>query len=94
MRPQPVAQLSQIELRKPYGILVENVDLVIVRDQKGLACLYGRCLHNPNFAEYGEFCGAQGIRVKRNEDLDAAMISAWDHSGPSVIEVMADSKLL
>ena len=30
-------------------------------------------LHNPNFAEYAEICGALGIRVTRADELDDAL---------------------
>jgi len=30
-------------------------------------------LHNPNFADFANNCGALGIRVEKIEDLEAAM---------------------
>ncbi len=51
-------------------------------------------LHNPSFAAYAKICGAQGIQVKRAEDLDAALAKAIAHNGPSIVEVMTDAMLI
>jgi pyruvate oxidase len=51
-------------------------------------------LHNPNFAEYAQLCGALGIRVERAGALDGALAEARDHEGPSMVEVMADVLLI
>ncbi|MEM9478266.1 MAG: thiamine pyrophosphate-dependent enzyme [Verrucomicrobiota bacterium] len=51
-------------------------------------------LHNPNFAEYAKLCGAKGIRVENKEDLEAALVEARDHHGPSMVEVMTDALLV
>lgn len=51
-------------------------------------------LHNPNFAEYAENCGALGIRVTEVGDLDAALKKALAHDGPAMVEVMTDADLV
>ena len=51
-------------------------------------------LHNPDFAEYAELCGALGIRVERKEDLDAAIQQALAYDGPALVEVIADGQLI
>ena len=51
-------------------------------------------LHNPNFAEYAELCGALGIRVTKKEDLDEAMQRALAHPGPALVELMTDVELI
>jgi len=51
-------------------------------------------LHNPDFSEYAKLCGALGIRVDRKEDLDDAIGEARDHSGPAMVEVVADPRLV
>ena len=51
-------------------------------------------LHNPNFAEYAELCGALGIRVEDKADLDAALERAIAHRGPALVEVMSDPQLI
>ena len=51
-------------------------------------------LHNPNFAEYAELCGALGIRVTDASDLDAAIERALAHDGPAMVEVVTDAELV
>ncbi len=51
-------------------------------------------LHNPNFAEYAENCGALGIRVTDRAELEAAMAALAAHAGPAMLEVVADAALL
>lgn len=77
-------------------VLLHNCELgKITKEQRaGEFEVWKTSLHNPNFAEYAELCGAKGIRVERKEALEAAMIAARDHSGPSLVEVMADAKLV
>ncbi|MGI9601330.1 MAG: glutamate synthase-related protein [Acidimicrobiales bacterium] len=45
MQPHPIATWSEIPDRQPIGVLVGNVDLVIVRFDDNHSVLYGRCLH-------------------------------------------------
>jgi len=51
-------------------------------------------LHNPNFSEYAQLCGAFGIRVNRAEELEAALEQALNHQGPALVEVMTDAELV
>ena len=51
-------------------------------------------LHNPNFAEYAELCGAKGIRVTEADDLDRALEEALSHDGTSLVEIIADPMLI
>jgi thiamine pyrophosphate-dependent acetolactate synthase large subunit-like protein/nitrite reductase/ring-hydroxylating ferredoxin subunit len=51
-------------------------------------------LHNPNFADYAEICGAMGIRVTTSADLDAAVAKAVAHNGPALVEIMCDPELV
>ena len=51
-------------------------------------------LHNPNFAEFAELCGALGIRVTEASELDGAIRRAFEHDGPAMVEVMADAELV
>lgn len=43
--PHKVATWSEVPDREPMGVLVANVDLVIVRSGDAHSVLYGRCLH-------------------------------------------------
>ena len=51
-------------------------------------------LHNPNFAEYAELCGALGIRVTKASELDDAIERALAHDGAAMVEVVADPELI
>ena len=51
-------------------------------------------LHNPNFAEYAQLCGARGIRVESAGDLSDALAEARDYPGPALVEVMTDPFLV
>jgi pyruvate oxidase len=51
-------------------------------------------LHNPNFAEYAELCGALGIRVTQASQLDDALARALAHDGPAMVEVVSDPELV
>ena len=51
-------------------------------------------LHNPNFAEYAELCGALGIRVTQAAELDDAIDRALAHDGPAMVEVVTDPDLV
>ena len=45
MKPIKIATWSEISDRQPTGVLVEGVDLVIIRWDDNLSVLYGRCKH-------------------------------------------------
>jgi len=51
-------------------------------------------LHNPNFSEYAQNCGALGIRVTEAADLDAALTRALQHKGPALVEAITDVALI
>ena len=51
-------------------------------------------LHNPNFAEFAELCGAKGIRVADKAGLDKALGEALAHEGPALVEVLTDADLV
>jgi pyruvate oxidase len=51
-------------------------------------------LVNPNFSEFATNCGALGIRVEKEEDLEAAISKALEHNGPSMVEIMTDADLI
>ncbi|MBN4047389.1 Rieske 2Fe-2S domain-containing protein [Acidimicrobiaceae bacterium AH-315-P05] len=51
-------------------------------------------LHNPNFAEFAQLCGAKGIRVTDQADLDDAIAEAIAHRGPALVEIMTDALLV
>ena len=42
-------------------------------------------LHNPDFAQYAEICGALGVRVTSRAELDDAIAAAIAHDGPALV---------
>ena len=51
-------------------------------------------LHNPDFSEYANICGAKGFRVAEKADLESALEAALDHEGPSLVEILTDPDLI
>ena len=51
-------------------------------------------LLNPSFADYAGLCGALGIRVTDEAELDRALTEALAHEGPSLVEVVTDPELV
>jgi thiamine pyrophosphate-dependent acetolactate synthase large subunit-like protein/nitrite reductase/ring-hydroxylating ferredoxin subunit len=51
-------------------------------------------LHNPDFAQYAQLCGAHGARVTEAAQLDDALAAAFAHDGPALVEVMTDADLV
>jgi pyruvate dehydrogenase (quinone) len=45
-------------------------------------------LKNPDFAKMAEAVGIKGIRVDDPHDLKAALIAAFDHQGPALVDVV------
>jgi len=77
-------------------LLVNNGQLgKISKEQRaGAWDVWQTQLHNPNFAEYAELCGALGIRVTSASELDSALERALANDGPAMVEVMADAELV
>ncbi|MCU7917211.1 MAG: Rieske 2Fe-2S domain-containing protein [Candidatus Thiodiazotropha sp. (ex Epidulcina cf. delphinae)] len=93
--------LAEINTAVKYGmnithVLMNNGELgKISKEQRaGNWEVWQTSLHNPNFAEYAELCGAMGIRVNGAADLDAALERALNHPGPALVEVMTDAELV
>jgi thiamine pyrophosphate-dependent acetolactate synthase large subunit-like protein/nitrite reductase/ring-hydroxylating ferredoxin subunit len=51
-------------------------------------------LVNPDFADYADSCGGFGIKVLKKEELDDAIRKLMANSGPGLLEVHADVKLI
>jgi glutamate synthase domain-containing protein 2 len=69
MRAHKVATWSEVPDREPIGVLVGNVDLVIVRFGENHSVLYGRCAHRGGLMADGHIDG---------EDLICG-IHGWDY---------------
>jgi glutamate synthase domain-containing protein 2/nitrite reductase/ring-hydroxylating ferredoxin subunit len=61
-----IAKLSNLEEKKPSYALVKNTDLVIIKHEKGISVLYGRCHHRGALLADGHveghnlICGVHG----------------------------------
>jgi pyruvate dehydrogenase (quinone) len=55
---------------------------------------YGTELVNPNFAQLAEAAGIFGVRVDKPEELRSAVLRAFEHDGPALIEVMVNRQEL
>ena len=52
-----IAEVSELELKIPFYALAGNVDLVVVRYEKGISVLYGRCHHRGALLSDGHIAG-------------------------------------
>ena len=93
--------MAELTTAVKYGmnithILLNNNQLgKITKEQRaGHWDVWQTSLHNPNFAEYANICGAVGIRVTNQDDLDRALTDALSHDGPSMVEIIADPDLI
>ena len=71
MKKVRIATFSELDPERPFGALVANVDLVVVRwpDQEEVSVLYGRCLHRGALLADGTI---------RGEDLICG-VHDWDY---------------
>ena len=51
-------------------------------------------LVNPNFADYANSCGGLGVQVTEKAQLENAMKQIFAYSGPALMEVKTDVKLI
>jgi glutamate synthase domain-containing protein 2 len=65
-KPILLCQLNELEVKKPKGFLVNNLDLVVIRYDDTVSVLYGRCLHRGALMADGHIdghnliCGVHG----------------------------------
>lgn len=77
-------------------ILINNSELGKISKEQRTAELdvWKTGLHNPNFADYANNCGALGIRVERQDKLEEAMQKIAEHNGPALLDVVCDVSLI
>jgi pyruvate dehydrogenase (quinone) len=51
-------------------------------------------LKNPNFATFAQGMGVKGIRVEKPQELRAALIEAFEHDGPVLVDVVSERQEL
>jgi len=93
--------LGELTTAVKYGmdithILLNNNELgKISKEQKaGDWDVWQTSLHNPDFAEYANLCGALGLSVRSKDELDGAISEALGHNGPSLVEIHSDVELV
>ena len=72
-----IAKISNLVLKEPTHALVKNTDLVILRYEKGISVLYGRCLHRGALMSDGTIqgqnlvCGVHGWDYRYDTGVSA-----------------------
>ncbi len=93
--------MAELTTAVKYGMNITHVLLnngqlgKISKEQRaGHWDVWQTALVNPSFADYANNCGAKGIRVDGREDLQAALQTALQVDGPSLVEVVTDADLI
>ncbi len=93
--------MAELTTAVKYGMTITHVLLnndelgKISKEQRaGNWDVWQTSLHNPNFAEYANLCGALGIRVTDPGELDDALRRGLEHEGPSLVEIVTDPELV
>jgi pyruvate oxidase len=93
--------LAELTTAVKYGMNITHVLLnnsmlgKISKEQRaGHFEVWQTSLHNPNFAEYAQLCGAHGVRVTDAAQLDDALSAALAHAGPAMVEIVTDPELV
>ena len=93
--------LGELTTAVKYGmpikhVLLNNSELgKISKEQRaGRWEVWQTSLHNPDFSQYAEACGALGIRVTKKDELDEAFARLVAHDGPAMLEVITDAELV
>lgn len=77
-------------------ILLNNAELgKITKEQRsGGFEKFATDLHNPDFAEFANGCGAMGIKVTKKEELENSVKKVLDHKGTALLEIITDVTLI
>jgi pyruvate oxidase len=77
-------------------VLMNNSELGKISKEQRAADfdVWQTSLHNPNFADFANLCGAKGIRVTSLDQLDAALSEALAYDGPALVDVVTDALLV
>jgi len=93
--------LAEINTLVKYNMQVKHIVLnnselgKISKEQRAAEVdVWHTSLHNPNFAQYAENCGALGIRVTKYDELETAMQKIKNHNGPALLEIITDVNLI
>ncbi len=77
-------------------ILLNNSELGKISKEQATQNLpvWETSLHNPDFAQYAELCGARGFRVTDMSGLNEAVSAAMAYEGPALVEIVSDPTLI
>ena len=84
--------LSLTQLKLPVKIILLNNGTLgfVEMEMKANGFVDTGCdLINPNFADMANAVGVKGIRVEDPKDLRAALIAAFKHDGPALVDVVS-----
>jgi thiamine pyrophosphate-dependent acetolactate synthase large subunit-like protein len=85
----------QYDMNITHILLTNNELGKISKGQKaGDWHVWQTSLHNPNFGDHANICGAKGIRATKKEDLENGFAQALEHPGPSLVEILSDPELI
>jgi pyruvate dehydrogenase (quinone) len=86
--------LNQVDL--PVKVVVHGTLGFVELEMKasGFFVDVGCDLKNPNFADMAEAIGIKGIRVEKPTDLQGALMEAFGHSGPALLDVVSERQEL
>ena len=85
--------LSMQQLKIPVKIVVFNNSALsfVELEMKAAGFLEnGTTLVNPHFADLAKSAGVHGIRVEDPVDLEPALIEAFQHRGPALVDVLVN----
>jgi len=85
--------LSLRQLKIPVKIVVFNNGALgfVELEMKAAGFLgHGTTLDNPNFAELARTAGLHGIRVEDPTDVKPALVEAFQHDGPALVDVVVN----
>jgi len=85
--------LSMQQLKIPVKMVVFNNSALsfVELEMKAAGVLEnGTTLVNPNFADLAKSAGVHGIRVEDPADLKPALIEAFQHDGPALVDVIVN----
>ncbi len=86
-----------VKYRMPVKVIVLNNNELgkITKEQlAGGWDAWATDLVNPSFADFARSCGATGLSVSQNEDLDSRMEELFSSKGPALLEIHSDPKLI
>jgi len=93
--------MAELATSVKYGmniklLLLNNAELgKITKEQRsGGFEKFATDLHNPDFAEFANGCGALGIEVTQKEDLEAKMKEVLEYDGTALLEIITNVKLI